>query len=110
MKEHYVDTTNSERHLLIRLASIEAGLDPITLTGDILVDTWGALDDPSETDPDAVSATVPSLLRGNLENQASGLTTLGALDDAAWDGTGNPASLIALWKGMYAQLALIAAA
>jgi hypothetical protein len=32
----------------------------------------------------------------------------GDLDDAAWDGTGNPASLIALWKGIYAQLAIIA--
>ena len=31
----------------------------------------------------------------------------GALDDAAWDGDGDPASLIALWKGIYAQLAAI---
>lgn len=33
---------------------------------------------------------------------------MGALDDAAWDGTGNPASLVALLKGCYAQLAQIA--
>lgn len=32
---------------------------------------------------------------------------LGALTDTAWNGTGNPASLIALWKGVYAQLAAI---
>ena len=34
--------------------------------------------------------------------------TVGALDDAAWDGaTGDPASLIALWKGIMAQLVAI---
>lgn len=33
---------------------------------------------------------------------------VGALDDAAWDGaTGNPASLMALLKGMMAQLVAI---
>ena len=30
---------------------------------------------------------------------------MGALDDAAWDGvTGDPVSMVALWKGMMAQL------
>ena len=34
--------------------------------------------------------------------------TMGALDDAAWDGaTGDPASLMALLKGMMAQLVAI---
>lgn len=32
---------------------------------------------------------------------------LGSLTDAAWDGTGNPASLIALWKYIAAQVASI---
>lgn len=32
----------------------------------------------------------------------------GALDDTAWDGTGDPASMVALLKGIYAQLAQIA--
>lgn len=36
----------------------------IVLSGDIIVDTFGALDDGPETDPDAASATIPSLLRG----------------------------------------------
>lgn len=31
----------------------------------------------------------------------------GALDDAAWDGTGDPASVIALLRGIYVQLAAI---
>lgn len=31
----------------------------------------------------------------------------GELTDAAWNGAGNPASLIALLKGIYAQLAAI---
>lgn len=36
----------------------------------------------------------------------SGVAT-GALSDAAWDGTGDPASMVALWKGMMAQLVAI---
>lgn len=32
----------------------------------------------------------------------------GALSDAAWDGTGDPASMVALLKGVYVQLAQIA--
>ena len=40
---------------------------PVELTGDVVLDTFGALDDASETDPDAASATIPSLLRGILE-------------------------------------------
>jgi hypothetical protein len=39
---------------------------PVELTGDIMVDTFGALDDAKVTDPDAASATIPALLRGNL--------------------------------------------
>jgi hypothetical protein len=32
---------------------------------------------------------------------------MGALDDAAWDGSGDPTSVIALWKGIMAQLVAI---
>jgi len=39
---------------------------PVTLTGDVVLDTFGALDDAKETDPDAASATIPALLRGQL--------------------------------------------
>lgn len=40
---------------------------PVELTGDVVVDTFGALNDAAETDPDAASATMPSLLRGILQ-------------------------------------------
>lgn len=33
---------------------------------------------------------------------------LGALSDAAWNGVGNPASLIALWKAIYGKLDAVA--
>lgn len=39
---------------------------PVELTGDVMVDTFGALDDAAEADPDAASATIPALLRGSL--------------------------------------------
>lgn len=39
----------------------------VTLTGDVVVDTLGALNDAKVTDPDAASATVPALLRGILK-------------------------------------------
>lgn len=43
-------------------------VDPtsITLTGDVVVDTFGALDDAKVTNPDAASATIPALARGQL--------------------------------------------
>lgn len=48
----------------VAVTDIEGGT--IELTGDVIVDTLGALDDAAETDPDAASATIPSLLRGIL--------------------------------------------
>lgn len=46
------------------------GLDtPVELTGSVSVDTWGALDDAKETDPDAASATIPALVRGLLNTE-----------------------------------------
>ena len=39
---------------------------PVTLTGNVVLDTFGALNDAKETDPDAASATIPALLRGQL--------------------------------------------
>lgn len=52
---------------------------PVELTGDVVVDTLGALDDAKVTDPDAASATIPALLRGILEEmqaQTALLTTI----------------------------------
>lgn len=40
---------------------------PVTLTGDVVVDTLGALNDAKVTDPDSASATIPALLRGILD-------------------------------------------
>lgn len=39
---------------------------PVTLTGDVVVDTLGALNDAKVTNPDAASATIPALERGQL--------------------------------------------
>jgi len=44
---------------------VEADGD-VVLSGDVIVDTLGALDDAAESDPDAASATIPALLRGIL--------------------------------------------
>lgn len=54
----------------------------ITLTGDISVDTWGALNNAAVNDPDAASATVPSLLRGILEAFAAEYETVAASQTA----------------------------
>lgn len=45
--------------------------DPIQLTGDVVVDTLGALNNSKELDPDSASATIPSLLRGILDGLTS---------------------------------------
>lgn len=39
---------------------------PVELTGDVVVDTLGALNNSAESNPAAASATIPSLLRGIL--------------------------------------------
>lgn len=57
---------------------------PVELTGDLVVDTLGALTDDAEVDPDAVSATIPSILRGSLTQQ---LAILAKLDDPATETT-----------------------
>lgn len=44
---------------------------PVQLTGDVVVDTFGALNDSKVTDPDAASATIPALLRGILSELQS---------------------------------------
>lgn len=65
----------------------------ITLTGDLSVDVWGAVDDPAENDPDAASATIASLLRGVLEAQGCEYETVAASQTAqtlgATGGTGD---------------------
>jgi hypothetical protein len=54
---------------------------PVQLTGDVVVDTLGALNNAKVTDPDAASATIPALLRGMLDEmqaQTALLTTIAA--------------------------------
>lgn len=93
----------------------------VTLTGDVVVDTLGALGDSAVTNPAAVSATIPALLRGELtellalvarlgEVQASPTantlldrlktlaTAIGSPSDTKWDGSAGSASLIAIAK------------
>jgi len=48
----------------------------INLTGDVVVDTLGALNDAKVTDPDAASATIPALLRGILAELKAHTTLL----------------------------------
>jgi len=53
--------------------------DPVQLTGDVVVDTLGALNDAKVTNPDAASATIPALLRGilaELKTHTTLLTTI----------------------------------
>jgi len=52
--------------------------DPVVLTGDIVVDTLGALNDSSEVDPAAASATIPALLRGQLATLLAAFVAQGA--------------------------------
>lgn len=59
----------------------------ITLTGDVVVDTLGALDDAAVTDPDSGSATIPALLRGLLTNQETLIAAIGDAEDEANDPT-----------------------
>lgn len=65
----------------------------VTLTGDVSVAVWGAVDDAAENDPDAASATVPALLRGILEAYGSEYETVAASQTAqtlgATGGTGD---------------------
>jgi hypothetical protein len=55
---------------------------PVQLTGDVVVDTLGALDNARETNPDAASATIPALLRGLLAAAASAYETVAASQTA----------------------------
>lgn len=85
----------------VAIASSDA---EINLTGDVVVDTLGALDDAAVVDPDSGSATIPALLRGILTqdvailakiiaapataaNQATLIAAIGAAEDAANDPT-----------------------
>lgn len=55
---------------------------PVSLTGNLVVDTLGAVDDTKVTDPDAASATIPALLRGLLELERVGYETVAASQTA----------------------------
>jgi hypothetical protein len=93
----------------------------VTLTGDMVVDTLGALNDSAVVNPAAASATIPALMRGELtellalvarigEVQASPTantlldrlktlaTAIGSPSDTKWDGSAGSASLIAIAK------------
>lgn len=48
----------------------------VTLTGDVVVDALGALNDAKVTNPDAASATIPALLRGILAELKTQTTLL----------------------------------
>lgn len=65
----------------------------VTLTGDVVVDTFGALDDTPVSDPAAASATIPALLRGILKQGAGEYETVAASQTAqvlgATGGTGD---------------------
>ncbi len=50
------------------VVSIGGAEGDINLNGDVIVDTLGALDDSKELDPDAGSATLPALARGQLSD------------------------------------------
>lgn len=61
----------------------------VTLTGDVVVDTLGALNNAKVVDPDAASATLPALSRGQLKQlvdilakQTAILAAIGAAADA----------------------------
>jgi hypothetical protein len=51
---------------------------PITLSGNVVVDTLGALNNARVADPDAASATIPALLRGLLDSVAGEYETVAA--------------------------------
>lgn len=65
----------------------------VTLSGTVAVDTWGALNDAAENNPDAASATMTSLMRGVLEAFAGEYETVAASQTAqvmgATGGTGD---------------------
>jgi hypothetical protein len=65
------------------VVAIGATETDVILTGDVVVDTLGALNNAKVVDPDAASATIPALLRGILAQQVAILAAIGAAGDAA---------------------------
>lgn len=90
----------------------------VTLTGDLVVDTLGALNNSKVVDPDAASATLPALARGQLTQQlaivasaGASATVLGAVDATAITASDAPsATVAALLRGVLANQATIIAA
>lgn len=64
----------------IQRVEIVSSEEEITLSGDVVLDTFGALDDASETNPDAASATMASLLRGTVEKVTDTEAAVAALE------------------------------
>jgi hypothetical protein len=74
--EKFVDLGDGTHARGVTIVGLET---PVELTGDVVVNTLGALDDSKVTDPDAASATIPALLRGMLAEmkaQTALLTTI----------------------------------
>lgn len=85
-----------------------AGLDgDVTLTGDVVVDTLGALNNAKVVNPDAASATIPALLRGALAQQVALVAlaaTLGAVNNASQtDPDAASATIPSLLRGILEQ-------
>lgn len=71
--ETYVDQGDGTHARGITIVGLDT---PVELTGDVMVDTLGDLDDAKELDPDAASATLPALTRGVLANTATLASTV----------------------------------
>lgn len=83
--EKYVDMEDGTHALGVTIVGLET---PVELTGDVVLDTFGALDDAAVTDPDAASATIPALLRGILETNQVDPRRVGGAHGAADDDRG----------------------
>lgn len=90
--------------LKVAIVDIEGGT--VELTGEVAVDTWGGLDDAAEDDPDALSATIPSLLRGSLGQQLLAVAALGDPEDdtPVTDTAAVSASITGLLRGILGAL------
>lgn len=83
---------------------------PVELTGDVVVDTLGALDDDPITNEGIASATIPSLIRGLLSVAKVGESdTMGGVNSPTIsDSEAEEANVIGLLRGILAQLTIIA--
>ncbi|MBX3490900.1 hypothetical protein [Parvibaculum sp.] len=74
--EKFVDMGDGTHARAVAVVGVDGD---VILSGDVVVDTLGALDDSAEDNPDAASATIPALLRGilaEMKAQTALLTTI----------------------------------